>query len=206
MKDPIRIYSYPLSGHAHKIRLFASVAGIEHQVIHVDLAAGEHKQAAYLSINPFGQVPAIQDGEVTLADSNAILVYLATRYAPQYLPSAPKDFAEVQRFLSIAAGDLAFGPAAARLVTLFGAAHNAEQAIQRAHKLFEKLENHLKNRPFLVADRITIADIALYTYTALAPEGNIDLKNYQHLRHWLKRIESLDDFIAMQSSAVGLAA
>ena len=85
MTNAIRIHRHPLSGHSHRVELFASLAGIAHDLIDVDLAAGAHKQADFLALNPFGQVPVIQDGDITLSDSNAILVYLARRYAPDWL-------------------------------------------------------------------------------------------------------------------------
>jgi len=64
MSNTVRIHSFPLSGHAHRVELFASIAGIKHEVNNINLAEGEHKQAAYLAINPAGQVPAIEDGDV----------------------------------------------------------------------------------------------------------------------------------------------
>ncbi len=206
MSQPIRIYSFPLSGHAHRVRLFASIAGIAHEVINIDLAAGEHREKPFLKLNPFGQVPVIQDGDITLADSNAILVYLARKYAPDYLPNDIVTEAEIQQFLSLAAGELAFGPAAARLVTVFGAPLDADAAIRRAHNLFGKMNQLLGDRKYLVAEQPTIADIALYSYTSLAPEGNIDLGAYPAIKQWLKRIEALPGFIAMQCTAVGFAA
>ena len=86
MSKPIRIHGFPLSGHSHRVQLFASLTGIPHENVLVDLAAGEHKTPEFLALNPAGQVPVLEDGEVVLSDSNAILVYLARRYAPDFLP------------------------------------------------------------------------------------------------------------------------
>ena len=109
MSTAIRIHSFPLSGHSHRIRLFASLAGIPHEVVHVELTEGEHKQAPFLELNPFGEVPVIEDGDIVLSDSSAILVYLARKYAPSFLPTDPVLEAEVQKFLTLAAGEVAFG-------------------------------------------------------------------------------------------------
>ena len=87
MSNAIKIHSFPLSGHAQRVELFANIAGIAHDVINVDLAGGEHKQAPFLALNPAGQVPVLEDGDVVITDSNAILVYLARKYAPNYLPT-----------------------------------------------------------------------------------------------------------------------
>ena len=204
---PIKLYRYPLSGHSHRVELFLSLLDLPTELIDVDLAAGAQKAPAFLELNPFGQVPVIQDGEVTLADSNAILVYLASQYADEHwLPREPARAAAVQRWLSVAAGLVAFGPAAARLVTVFQAPFNAEEVIARAHGLFAVMEKELQKTAFLVGEAPTIADVANYSYIAHAPEGNVSLAPYPHLRSWLARIEGLPRFIPMPRSAVGLAA
>lgn len=128
MSNAIRLYRHPLSGHSHRVQLFASLVGIHHELIDVDLANGEHRGAPFLAINPRGQVPAIEDGDVRLGDSNAILVYLARRYASAWLPVEAVPEARVQAFLSLAANEIANGPAAARLVTVFTAGLRADAA------------------------------------------------------------------------------
>ena len=204
---PIKLYRYPLSGHSHRVELFLSLLDLPTELIEVDLAAGAQKAPAFLALNPFGQVPVIQDGEVTLADSNAILVYLASKYADErWLPREPTRAAVVQRWLSVAAGLVAFGPAAAWLITLFKAPFNAEEVIARANGLFAVMEKELQKSAFLVGDSPTLADVANYSYIAHAPEGNISLTPYPAIRSWLARIEALPGFVPMPKSAVGLAA
>lgn len=205
--QPIKLYRYTLSGYSHRVELFLSLLGLPVELIDVDLVVGAQKAPAFLEMNPFGQVPVIQDGEVTLAESNAILVYLANKYAAkQWLPHDPVGAAEVQRWLSVAAGLVAFGPAAARLITVFKAPFNAEEVIARANGLFAVMEKELQKSAFLIGDTPTIADVANYTYIALAPEGNISLTPYPCLRSWLARIEALPRFVPMVRSAAGLAA
>ncbi|MDE4132484.1 glutathione S-transferase [Phaeobacter sp. QD34_3] len=206
MTQSIRIHGFPLSGHSHRVELFASLAGIAHEVITVDLAAGAHKAEPFLSLNPAGQVPVIQDGSTVIADSNAILVYLARKYAPAYLPTDPVLEAEVQMFLTLAAGEIAFGPAAARLINVFNAPLDAEFCKATAAKVFAKLDAHMADREFLVGDAPTIADVAIYSYTAHAPEGGISLEPYPNLRRLLTNIEALKGFKPMPATAVGLAA
>ena len=205
--QPIKLHGFSLSGHSHRVELLLSILKLPYVMVNVDLPAGAHKQPAFLALNAFGQVPVIQDGEVTLADSNAILVYLASQYdTGQWLPHEPVGAAAVQRWLSVAAGPLAFGPATARLAVLFKAPVEADAAIARAKELFAVMENELTTRPFLTGDTPTIADIANYTYIARAPEGNVSLDPYPQLRAWLQRIEALPGFVPMVKSAVGLAA
>ncbi|MGB0683352.1 MAG: glutathione S-transferase family protein [Magnetovibrionaceae bacterium] len=202
----IKIHRHALSGHSHRVELFASLAGIPAELIDVDLLAGEHKTEPFLSLNPAGQVPVIEDGVTVVSDSNAILVYLAERYAPQWYPADLASRVEIQKFLSLAAGAIAFGPAAARLVTVFGAKLDAERAKAIARTAFERLEDHLAERSWLVGEKASIADVALYSYTAHAPEGNVSLEPYPNLRAWLKRLEALPGFVGMSRTDVGLAA
>jgi len=204
----LKLYRHPLSGHAHRAELFLSLLGLKAEIIDVDLMAGEQKQPTFLKKNIFGQVPVLEDGDITIADSNAILVYLASQYDQEHrwLPIEPAIAAEVQRFLSIASGSIVQGPAIARLINVFGAKLDPVKAIETAHIVLTTLDNHLKNRDWLAADHPTIADISNYPYIAHAPEGDVSLQNYPNIRAWLTRIEALPGFISMQKSQVGLAA
>lgn len=204
----LKLYRHALSGHSHRAELLLSLLNLPAEIIDVDLANGAHKQTDFLQKNIFGQVPVLEDGDNTIADSNAILTYLARRYdsTNRWAPTDPVNQAEVQRFLSIAAGPLAYGPGAARLVTVFGAALDADRAIFIAHTTLNTLEKHLKGRDWLVSDHPTIADISNYAYIAHAPEGNVSLVDYPTIRGWLRRIEALPGFKPMQATAVGLAA
>ena len=203
----MKIHHFPLSGHAHRAVLFASLLGLKPELVEVDLAAGEHKQPEFLALNPFGQVPVLEDDGVVIADANAILVYLAKKTGrTDWLPEDPAGAAAVQRWLSVAAGELAYGPCAARLITVFGYDLNAEEVIARAHVLLARLERHLSGRQWVAADHPTIADVALYSYLARAPEGNVDLSSYVQVRAFLTRIEALPGFVAIPETAAGLTA
>lgn len=205
--QPIHLYGHRLSGHSHRVELFLSLLGLPFDRVEVDLAAGAHKQPAFLQINPLGQVPAIDDSGIIVSDSNAILVYLAAKYADSsWLPTDPIEAASVQQWLSIAAGQIAYGPAAARLVQVFGAKLDADRAKTIAHTLFKLMDAHLEARSFLVNSQPTIADVACYSYIAHAPEGEISLQPYLHLRSWLTRIEQLPSFVPMVKTAVGFTA
>ncbi|ASW00846.1 glutathione S-transferase family protein [Paraburkholderia aromaticivorans] len=205
--QPIRLYTTPLSGHGHRVKLFLTLLGLPFEVVELDMKAGENRKPAYLALNPFGQVPTIQDGEVTLFDSNAILVYLAKRYGDaSWLPDDPLGAAAVQRWLSLAAGQIAYGPCAARLVTVFGAPLDHENAKKIAAKLFEVLDRELADKPFAAGNQVTIADVAAHTYIAHAPEGGVSLEPYPNIRAWLRRVEALPRFVAMPSTKAGLLA
>ncbi len=206
MSHTVRIHHFPKSGHAHRALVFAKLAGIAHEAIQVDLAAGAHKTPEFLAKNPNGQVPVLEDGDVVVSDSNAILVYLARQYAPDWLPSDSVGEANVQRWLTLAAGEIAFGTGAARLITVFGAPLDADFAAATAAKALQKLETGLDGRDWLVGGRPTIADVATYSYTAHAPEGNVSLDPYPNVRAWITRFEGLAGFEAMPTTPVGLVA
>lgn len=203
----MKLYDLPLSGHAHRARLFLSLVGVPFEVVPVDLPGGEHKSPAFLALNPFGQVPVLDDDGTVVPDSNAILVYVAKKLGrTDWLPEDPEGAARVQRWLSVAAGQIAFGPAAARLVTVFSAPFRAEEVIARAHAILTLVEAELGARDWLAAGHPTVADVALYSYVAAAPEGNVDLAPYPAIRAWLARIEALPGFLPFPKSAAGLRA
>lgn len=204
----MKLYHFPLSGHAHRARLFLSFIDAEFEVIDLDLAAGEHKQPDYVKLNRFGQVPVLVDGDTVVADSNAILVYAAKKYGrTDWLPETPAEAAAVQRWLSVAAGQVAFGPAAARLITVFGAAFDPDEVIARAHAVLTVIDAELEGRDWIAGGpKPSVADVALYSYIARAPEGNVELSGYPEVNAWLARIEALPGFVPFQSTPVGLAA
>ena len=204
---PLTFFSFPLSGHAHRVALMLSLLAVPHQRVDVDLRQAEQKRPEFLAMNAFGQVPVIDDNGVVVADSNAILVYLAKRYGGgAWLPEDAAGAAQVQRWLSVAAGPLAGGPAAARLVTVFGASFDVDATLARAHALLSVMDRELAQRDFLAGAAPTIADVACYAYVAHAPEGNVSLADYPHVRAWLARIENLPRFVPMASTAAGLLA
>ncbi|MCM2456759.1 glutathione S-transferase [Rhizobium sp. CG4] len=203
----MKLYHFPLSGHAHRALLGLSLLGVKAEVIDVDLANGEHKSAPFLKLNPFGQVPVLEDGDIIVNDSNAILVYLATKLGRKdWLPDDLQSTAKVQKWLSVAAGEIAYGPAAARLITVFGADFRADEVIARAHRILGLINAELEQHQFIIDEKPTIADIALYSYIVSAPEGNVNLVPHENVRRWLARIEALPGFVAFPKTAAGLAA
>ncbi len=198
---PLRLHRFALSGHAHRVELFLSLLGLPHECVDVDLPQGAHKRPDFLRLNPFGQVPVLEDGDLVLPDSNAILVYLASRYdgSGRWWPRDPVGCAQVQRWFSVAAGPLANGPSAARVACLFGRPRD-ERHHAVAHELFARMEAHLNGRDWLAAEHPTLADVSLYSYSAHAPEGGVSLRDYPRLRAWIARVEALPGFVGMPRS------
>jgi glutathione S-transferase len=203
----MKLYGFPLSGHAHRAQLLLELLNLPYDYVTVDLKNGTQRAPAFLAMNPLGEVPVLDDDGEIVADSTAILVYLATKYDPsgRWLPRDPIGAATVQRWLSMASGKIAIGPAAARLVTLFGAQLDYERTLAVAKRLFDALEPELAGRRFALGDQPSIADVAGYSYIAHAPEGGVSLKPYPNIRAWLDNVRALPGFVGMPASNVGLA-
>ena len=204
--NAITLYHHPKSGHCHKVSLFLSLLQKDVTTIEPDLMAGEHKQPAFLNLNVLGKIPVLTDGDDVIADSNAILVYLAAKYADRdyWLGQSPYEQACIQRWLSVAAGELAYGPAKARLQFVFGATIDEASVLATTTQLLTAMEQHLHKAPadFLVGAHVTLADISLYSYVAHAPEGGISLEPYPQVRQWLNAVETLEHFVPMPASPV----
>jgi len=196
----LRLHGHELSGNSTKVRLLLDLAGIPYEWVRVDLMKGEHKGEAFLALNPFGQVPVLEDGDTTLADAQAILYYLAARQGDgRWLPTDPLGQARVVRWLSTAAGEVRQGPESARLHQLFGVkAIPIERAQEKAAFILDQLDLHLSDRLWLECDRPTIADIAVFPYVALAGDGGIDLAPYPHVRAWIARFQALPGYRPMK--------
>ena len=201
----IVLHGTELSGHAHRVELLLRMLDLPFRF--VPAPAAVRSTPEFYELNPLRQIPVLQDGDLTLADSNAILVYLAKRYAPgsRWLPEEPVAAAQVQRWLSIAAGQVMYGPATARMIIQFNFPGDLARAKQIAALLLRFMDEHLKTRKFLAAEHATIADLACYSYVAHAPEGGISLDPYAAVLAWLGRVETLPHFKPIPPSPIPAA-
>ncbi|MEM6255583.1 MAG: glutathione S-transferase [Cyanobacteria bacterium P01_D01_bin.156] len=200
------LYGHPMSGNSYKVKLLLSLLGIDYEWVTVDLLKGEHKQPKFLSLNSFGQVPVLVDGDVVVADAQGALFYLAHQHNDTWLPKDPVAMANVIRWLSITTGEVRQGPESARLYHLFGAkAINIERATEKATFILDQLNQHLSAHTWLVGETPTIADVAVFPYVALAPDGKIALSPYPNVLAWVERIKHLPGFIGMRSIEAPIA-
>lgn len=195
----LHLYATALSGHCHRVSLLLRMLNLRYDVI--DAPADVRRSADFLRLNPLGQVPVLLDGDRVFTDSNAIMVYLVKRYAPgsHWLPEDPQAAAQVQVWLSRAAGEVRNGPGACRMVAQFSAAENYPQAAAISARFLPQMDRYLAERAFLATDLATIADLACYSYVAVAPEGGVSLEPYPAIRRWAARIAALPGFFAMPS-------
>ena len=195
----ITLYGHEASGNSYKVRLFLELLGLDYDWVKIDLLTGAHQAPDFLALNSFGQVPVLVDGDVTLADAQAILVYLARQYGGDpWLPTEALPLAQVVRWLSTTAGEVRQGPEHARLHYLFGVTSiNIDRAHQRSEYILTLLDQHLGSRQWLEFERPTIADIAVFPYVAQARDGKVDLDPYPQVLAWIDRVKQLPGFIPM---------
>jgi glutathione S-transferase len=165
----LKLQDLELSGNCYKVRLFCALLGLMPDFVPVDFLAGAHKRSPLIDRNLFGEIPILEDGDVTLRDSQAILVYLARKYGGEpWLPTEPAAMAETVSWLMVAENEIARGHNDARLHDKFG--YDLD---------------------------VTIADIACMPYLALGHEGGVSLEPYPAIRAWIGRIKQLPGFISM---------
>jgi glutathione S-transferase len=196
----IILHATVLSGHGHRVELLLLMLGLSYTF---SAAPAEvRKTEAFKRLNPLGQIPVLQDGDLAIADSAAIMTYLVKKYAPDstWMLNDPEGAAEVQRWLSVAAGEIMHGPATARMIAQWGFAADPARAAEISSRLLAFMEQHLNTRVWLAARHATIADLACYSYVAHAPEGGVSLDPYPAVNAWLLRVEGLPKFKPMPKS------
>jgi len=195
----MKLYDFALSGNCHKVRMMLAMLEIEYESQNIDLLNKDQLTPEFLAINPFHKVPVIDDDGFLLRDSAAILIYLARKYGrPEWHPDDPAEIAQIQQWLSFSVNEVFNGFAIARALIIFKREGDHAGAVELSRQGLEVMEKHLKNHEWLALDRTTIADIACYPYTALIEEGHVSLEPYPNVRAWIKRIEALPGYVAMQ--------
>jgi glutathione S-transferase len=189
----LRLYDYLASGNGYKVRLLLHQLGIPFERVEVDIVQGETRTPAFLARNPNGRIPTLElENGSHLAESNAILFYLAD--GTRFLPADRLERARVLQWMCFEQYSHEPNIATLRfwLHTELTDERRALMPAKRAlgHAALGVMEGHLRARPFFVGDRYTIADIALYAYTHVAPEGGFELAPYPSVRVWLDRVRA----------------
>jgi glutathione S-transferase len=188
----LTLYDMLDSGNAYKARLLLHQLDIPYRRVEFDIDKGETRTPEFLARNPNGRVPVlILDDGTCLAESNAILCYLAD--GTPFLPADRLARAQALQWLFFEQYSHEPYVATPRYIIKHlgrGHARAAElpARIEKGHSALGVMETHLKTRQFFVGERATVADIALYAYTHVAHEADIDLKLYPSVRAWLARV------------------
>ena len=204
----MKLYDLARSGNCYKIRLFLSILGIDYEKIPVDANAGELQTAEFLSINPNGLVPVLIDGDSTIYDSAAILIYLALTHGGEaWISSDPLKLGNIVRWLTFEQAEGRYGLARARAIKLqlrtpLVASGTFEESKMLAESALNTFEQRLSEHAWLAGgDRPTIADIACYPYTALITDAGISLESYPAIGRWLQNMENLPGYIPLPRAA-----
>ncbi|OLF37115.1 MULTISPECIES: glutathione S-transferase family protein [unclassified Psychrobacter] len=194
----MELYDLEVSGNCYKIRLFLALIKQPYTLRPVDFLEGEHKNEASIERNAFGEVPVLIDGDLTLRDSQAILIYLARKFdRTDWYPTTPAEEAKVVQWLMVAESEIARGPNDARLHDKFGYELDIDLARNKSTRILDILNEHLLDRDWLELDRPTLADLACFPYVALSEEGGVSLEPYPAITDWIERIKALPDFVTM---------
>jgi glutathione S-transferase len=202
------LYHSQPTGNSYKVRLLLSILQIPYAAIEVDIFNGGNKTAACLSINPLGKAPALklEDGSI-LTESNAILCYLAS--GTEYFPSDRLLRARVLQWMFFEQySHLPYIGVARFQIHLLKRPPRSDDLStwhSRGNIALEIMDRHLDGRDWFVGNSFTIADIALYAYTHVAPEGGFDLSKYSGVGRWMKRVESKAGYIPLMQSPPMLA-
>jgi glutathione S-transferase len=193
----LRLYDYGASCNCYKVRLLLAQLGLPYERVPIDIFDGDTLTDEYAQINPARSTPVLETNGCCLPESNAILVYLAQ--GTQFLPDDPFELAQVIGWLIYEQTDVIPMIGGLRFRLLVGRLTPSDpDAVRRSEgalDVLHLLDAHLSTRDFFVAERYTIADIAVFAYTHLAHEAGIDLAAYPNVRAWLARVEQQPHFI-----------
>jgi len=203
----LTLYSMQLSGNSYKVRLLLARLGTAYRQVEVDILKGETRTPAFLAKNPDGHVPLLEleDGR-RLGESNAILLYLAE--GTPYLPADRFARAEVLRWMFFEQHSHEPAIAAARfwLSLVKGRelrAHDIDQWMEKGYEALSLMERHLGQNQYFVGDRTSVADLALYAHTHVAPEGDFDLGGFPAVNDWLARVAAERGHVGMAQAPEG---
>jgi len=198
---PMTIYGDIHSGNCYKLQLLCSLLSIQHRWIAVDILNGETQTREFLQMNPDGKIPLlVMDGGECLAESNAILFYLAQN--SYLLPGDDLQLARVLQWQFFEQYSHEPYIAVARFIARYlGLPEDRKEEYENkqagGYRALDVMELRLQKGQFLVGNQCTIADISLYAYTHVANEGGFELPRYPAILDWLKRIQSLDGYVGM---------
>jgi glutathione S-transferase len=198
----MKLYNVQYSGNSYKVRLLLAQLGIACEIIDIDILKGESRTAEFLKINPNGRTPVLDDNGFLLAESNAILAYLAR--GTKLLPEDRKKFALVFQWMFFE--QYSHEPYIA--TSRFWIQHKSDSPEKTALLASKRdggwaalkvMEEHLSRNHFFVGD-YSIADIALFAYTHVAHEGGFPLGDFAKIRTWIARVQAQPGFVPMTST------
>jgi glutathione S-transferase len=191
----IRVHATKGSINGYKVRLLLSILKIPYELVELDMYGGEHKREPFLSLNPFGQMPALTDGDYVIADSHACLVYLARKYdkSGRWLPADAEREAKVAEWLSKSANEVHQGPWMKRAkIRRPDAIKVPDQEIDaRCAHILKIMDSELGKRTWLALDHATIADISCFGPISMLKVSGYDTDQWPNVTRWLNDIRAI---------------
>jgi glutathione S-transferase len=197
----MHLFDYLDSGNGYKARLLLAHLGQPYDWTNVDIDKGETRTPDFLKRNPNGRIPTLLlDDGTYLPESNAILWYLAE--GSRFVPATQLGRAQVLQWMFFEQYSHEPYVATPRYICRHFAADHPRRAelpgrLEKGHAALKVMEGHLADRQFFVNDRYSIADIALYAYTHVAPDGGLELTAYPKVREWLARVAAQPNHIQL---------
>jgi glutathione S-transferase len=206
MTGTLTLHEYPPSGNCYKIRLVAAHLGLPLARRSYDILRGETRTPAFLGgVNANGRIPVLQVGDRHLPESGAACFYLAE--GSPLIPEDRFDRADMLRWMNFEQYNHEPNIATLRFWLAY-VGENGLTDIQKSlipgkraggEAALDLMEEHLRDRRFFVADRFTLADVALYAYTHVADEGGFDLAHRPAVQAWMGRISALPGHIPIEA-------
>ena len=197
----MHLFDYLDSGNGYKARLLLAQLGLDYRWTEVDIDAGETREPKFLKRNPNGRIPSLElDDGTNLAESNAILWYLAE--GTSFVPVDRLGRAQVLQWMFFEQYSHEPYVATPRYIVKHFSPDHARRVelpdrLEKGRAALAVMEQHLQLRTFFVAERYTIADIALYAYTHVAEDGGLKLEAYPNVREWLGRVAAQPHYVSL---------
>jgi len=199
----MRLYNSPVSGNCYKVRLLLAHLGLEYETIEMSVVDRSNRAEVLGDLNPGLRVPTLvlDDGR-PLAESNAILWYLGD--GTPYVPTDPYERAQVLQWCFFEQYSHEPNIAVARFWLAYSGTPERFEAelparMKGGYVALDAMERHLGGREFFVGARYSLADISLYAYTHVAPEGGFDLEPYPSIRTWLERVAAQPGHVSIDA-------
>ncbi|HEY7673102.1 MAG TPA: glutathione S-transferase family protein [Gammaproteobacteria bacterium] len=191
----LRLYGTIPSINTYKVRLLLAILDIPYELVQIDMYGGEHKREPFLTLNPFGQMPALQDGDFTIADSHACLVYVARKYdrSAKWLPSPAEKEAKVAEWLAKSANEVHQGPwmKRAKIRRPDAIKLSDEEIDARCDHILKLMDAHLRNQSWLALEHATIADISCFGPISMLKVSGYDSDRWPNVTRWLGGVRAL---------------
>ena len=200
----MKLYYSPFSPNARKVRIAAHLLGTPLELVNVDLGKAEQRQPPYLSKNAMGKVPLLEDGDLRLPESAAIMIYLAD--GTELYPADKRARAEINRWLFWAASH--WGPAIAALnyenflKKFFGGGEPDAAQVKRQEDFVRQfgrvLDEHLASREWVAGKKLTLADIAIAPSLAFTAIGKLPVLEFKNIQAWFGRMQAQEAWKATE--------